>query len=225
MTAWSHSLKEVISLPKETFFNLPEQKRQTIIDAALTEFGLHNYDKASINRIVATSGISKGSLYQYFDGKRDLYLYLIELMAAVKMKYITPVMKNPLAHSFFDVIHDMNREGLRFSLEHPEYMAIGDRLLQDRSHSIYQQIMKKNQELPSQAYETLLRLGIERGEIRGDLDVPFTAHMIFAMSSEIISSCLSKPSQTWAQDSANMLDQFMGLLARGIQNPAENSFA
>ena len=204
-------------MPKETFFNLSEKKRGTIINAALQEFGQNNYDKASLNRIVAASGISKGSLYQYFDDKRDLFMYLIDLMIREKLGYITPVMRNPMEHSFFDVIHDMNQEGLRFAIEHPEYTAIGKRIISDESGALYQDIMNRKRALPAQVYENLLQLAISRGEIREDIDISFTAHMIFAMSVEITTSCLTGSGDNWISDTAKLLDQFMNLLFRGIQ--------
>ena len=53
-------------MPKDTFFNLPEDKRALICKVALEEFGEYTFDQASINRIVAKAGIAKGSFYQYF---------------------------------------------------------------------------------------------------------------------------------------------------------------
>ncbi|NIV34346.1 MAG: TetR family transcriptional regulator, partial [Anaerolineae bacterium] len=50
-------------MPKDTFFNLPEDKRALICKVALEEFGEYAFDQASINRIVAKAGIAKGSFY------------------------------------------------------------------------------------------------------------------------------------------------------------------
>ena len=47
-------------MPKETFFNLPEEKRMLIRDIALDEFAEYPYDQASINRIVAKAGSGPG---------------------------------------------------------------------------------------------------------------------------------------------------------------------
>lgn len=57
---------------KKTFYNLPEEKRQRIIDAILKEFSSSHPEKASINRIIKAANISRGSFYQYFDDKVDL---------------------------------------------------------------------------------------------------------------------------------------------------------
>ena len=57
---------------KRTFYNLPEQKRQRIIDAIVEEFSSSSTEKVSINRIVKAANISRGSFYQYFDDKVNL---------------------------------------------------------------------------------------------------------------------------------------------------------
>ena len=57
---------------KKTFYNLPEEKQQRVIDAIMHEFASSTTEKVSINRIVKTAGISRGSFYQYFDDKVDL---------------------------------------------------------------------------------------------------------------------------------------------------------
>lgn len=57
---------------KKTFYNLPEEKRQRIIEAIMKEFASATTEKVSINRIIKTANISRGSFYQYFDDKVDL---------------------------------------------------------------------------------------------------------------------------------------------------------
>ena len=81
-------------MPKETFQNLPEGKRQLIEKEAIHEFAVFGYDKASINRIVEQCQIAKGSFYQYFDDKKDLFLHLIARVNEKKLEYISPVFQN-----------------------------------------------------------------------------------------------------------------------------------
>lgn len=64
-------------MPKLTFFNLPENKRKVLIDAAENEFARVPLYEASIANIVKSAGISRGSFYQYFENKDDLYFYLL----------------------------------------------------------------------------------------------------------------------------------------------------
>ncbi len=66
-------------MPKTTFFRLSPEKKNRIIDAAISEFSEHSYDNTSIHRIVAGAEISTGSFYQYFENKKDLYFYILSM--------------------------------------------------------------------------------------------------------------------------------------------------
>lgn len=61
----------------QTFLNLPLEKQKRIISCAIDEFVAWPYDKTNINRIIENAGIAKGSFYQYFENKDDLYAYCI----------------------------------------------------------------------------------------------------------------------------------------------------
>lgn len=60
------------------FNSLKLEKKERIINAAMKEFVQSGYEKASTNEIVKEARISKGSLFNYFNSKKDLYLYLFE---------------------------------------------------------------------------------------------------------------------------------------------------
>lgn len=61
------------------FTKLPEHQQQAIVQAALDEFAAHGFHEASLNRVIDAAGISKGSLYYYFDGKEDLFAYVAQV--------------------------------------------------------------------------------------------------------------------------------------------------
>ena len=50
----------------KTFQNLSQTKQDRITVAAITEFSENGYTGASINSLVDTLGISKGSIFLYF---------------------------------------------------------------------------------------------------------------------------------------------------------------
>ena len=57
----------------------PRPQQQAILDAALDEFAAHGFHDASLNRIITAAGISKGSMYYYFDGKEDLFAHVVRV--------------------------------------------------------------------------------------------------------------------------------------------------
>lgn len=63
-------------MPTATYFNLPAQKRKTLMDAIHKELMRVPYEEVSINKIVQSAGISRGSFYQYFSGKEDMYEFI-----------------------------------------------------------------------------------------------------------------------------------------------------
>ncbi len=58
--------------------NLDPQRQRTLFEAAAEEFAAKGFDRASLNRILEKSGMSKSSLYYYFDDKGDLFATLLE---------------------------------------------------------------------------------------------------------------------------------------------------
>ncbi|WP_411681964.1 TetR/AcrR family transcriptional regulator [Clostridium thailandense] len=76
-------------MPNKTFFNLPKERQEEIIEICVKEFSTHDYDSASLNRIIENLGIAKGSFYRYFDNKTDLYEFLVDYVLEKKISYIT----------------------------------------------------------------------------------------------------------------------------------------
>ena len=68
----------------EKFLKLTPEKQQQILRAMCEEFTEHSYEDASTNRIVEKAGISKGTLFNYFGCKEEMYhallRYVLELL-------------------------------------------------------------------------------------------------------------------------------------------------
>lgn len=93
-------------MPEEVFFNLNEEKKERIINAAMIEFATYGYENSSTNRIIKECGISKGSLFKYFKSKEELYFYLIEIIFAEMSKemeiWITKISKGDIWQRVID---------------------------------------------------------------------------------------------------------------------------
>lgn len=76
-------------LPNKTFFNLPQERQEEIIRVSIREFANHDFDSASLNRIINNLEVAKGSFYRYFDNKTDLYIFLIDYTIKKQLDYIT----------------------------------------------------------------------------------------------------------------------------------------
>lgn len=173
-------------MPKETFFNLPEQKRQLIEDVAMDEFSTRGYDNASINRIVDACQIAKGSFYQYFEDKKDLYQHLITRIGEEKFKYISPVAQDGEADDLFDQLAEMYRAGLSFARSHPKAALIGNQVYKNLDHPVHQEILKDGKKIAREFYGKLVAQSKARGEIRPDIDTGFVAYLLMQMNVNIV---------------------------------------
>lgn len=55
-----------------------ETRREEILEAAMKCFSKKGYHDTTIDDIIKGSGLSKGAIYWYFKGKRDIFIFLIE---------------------------------------------------------------------------------------------------------------------------------------------------
>jgi len=65
-------------MSRRRFENLDPDRQKRLLESAAEEFGAKGFDAASLNRIIERSGMSKSSLYYYFDDKADLFTTLLE---------------------------------------------------------------------------------------------------------------------------------------------------
>jgi len=60
-----------------------------ILDAAEVVFSREGYDDARIDEIAASADVSVGSIYTHFDGKRGVYLHLVDRSLELFAEYMT----------------------------------------------------------------------------------------------------------------------------------------
>lgn len=57
-------------------------RRDTLLDAAAEVFARSGYNRASLEEIATTAGVSKALIYEHFDSKRELHVELVNRQAA-----------------------------------------------------------------------------------------------------------------------------------------------
>jgi AcrR family transcriptional regulator len=168
-------------MPKQTFINLPDTKRTLVINTALEEFANNAYDKASVSKIVDNAKIAKGSMYQYFENKEELYSYLVQFVSEQKLAYINNAIKAQ-QDNFFALYKEIIRAAAKFDLENPRYSSFLYSVGKDtRNPSISKQIMSSSISFIS----NLLHDAHAKGQIRDDINLDFAAFIISYLSVDI----------------------------------------
>lgn len=164
-------------MPNQTFFNLPDEKRQQILQVALDEFAENDFDNASISRIVARAGIAKGSFYQYFADKDDLYAYVLGLLAQTKTEFLSLDHPDPQHIGIFAYLRWTIEVGLTFALAHPQLTQIGLRAINARKFPTAFDAQVRDATLLF--YQQLVEVGKQQGDIAPEIDSELAA-VIFA---------------------------------------------
>lgn len=72
----------------ETTEPLSPEKQEQILRGAAAVFAEDGYDGASMSRIAARAGVSKGTLYNYFDGKAEMFAVWMSLECARTLTHV-----------------------------------------------------------------------------------------------------------------------------------------
>lgn len=113
-------------MPTSTWENLPDTKRARILDAAMREFGRRGFSAGSINVIARRAGIAKGSLFQYFDDKLDLYVHVSSHVAVTVRSEFTRLMLTR-AHEhddLFRLLRTVFTDWVGYFADHPVYRDV-----------------------------------------------------------------------------------------------------
>lgn len=171
-------------MPKETFKRLSEDKQNAFIEAFLEEFSQKQYEEASISQVVKSLGIAKGSVYQYFDGKLDLYLYLKELSEQTKMEYILHVRREAYP-DFWAFFRDLYVEGIRFDLEHPKKSRFLHGIGRNERSPVLGDFLKEWMRKAREMMGKMIEVEVEAGRFRSDLPIKSMAHFLVSASTSI----------------------------------------
>jgi AcrR family transcriptional regulator len=171
-------------MPKQTFLNLPEEKRQVVVEAAIDEFASYGFEASSINRIVSNSGISKGSFYQYFEDKMDVFRYLMDLLANEKWEFFNG--KHPPSPNLdtFEYFHWMIKTGMEFSSTHPRLVQAISRILLVEG-LYYGKDFSEYRQMTTDSLATMIKQAIKNGEVDPSVDVELAVMIMDTWSNAI----------------------------------------
>ena len=167
-------------MPRPRFAALEPARRAAILGAAAEELARHGLEGASYNRIIERSGVSKGAMYYYFDGKDDLCLTALRQAVERAVAEIGPPAGADDAHAFWDALAELYERVMRFVAEEPALAGLLKALLVSPSIHIGAAIA----EYTEQARSWLARLledGRALGAVRDDLPSDLLTRLLISM--------------------------------------------
>ncbi|HVP06569.1 MAG TPA: TetR/AcrR family transcriptional regulator [Candidatus Acidoferrum sp.] len=192
----------------ETFRRLPPEKKELIYRAAIRLFGTYGYDGLPVDRLCKEAGISKGSFFQYFPSKSHLLEfsilifddYLARRMEEVKSRETAVLARDRIAHLY----HAAVLNAKLFPAEKIFYLFV----THATAHAgVAVEGIDLERHLSNYVREIIER-GEKTGEIRGDIDVNLTAHLVSIIFGALIGREFSG-SRTTGRPSGELLVSFL----------------
>ena len=82
-------------MAKQTFLNLPDEKKEKIIKALKKEFSRASLKDSLVSNIIKDAQIPRGSFYQYFDDIEDSFYFIVdEYSKKIKKFLLDSITKN-----------------------------------------------------------------------------------------------------------------------------------
>lgn len=158
-------------MPKETFFNLHVDKQEKVMRSAINEIIKYGYEKANVGNIAKNAGIAKGSLYQYFENKRELFLFSMkwsmEFLVKKYDKYVTLKDKDM---DIFEFFYKNSKESMIKMREERELVIFVQNVFLGKYSSITDESMEYMIKLSDEYLLNLIKDGKNNGSIRKDID-------------------------------------------------------
>jgi len=108
-----------------TWARLDPARRAAVIDAAEAEFGAHGFSQGSLNVIARRAGVAKGSLFQYFADKRDLYGFIADVGSQRVRAYMeTRIIELDPSRPFFEFLTELMDSWVAYFADHPRERAL-----------------------------------------------------------------------------------------------------
>lgn len=181
-------------MPKSTFLKLNKRKRNKILKALIKYFGSYSYEKVDIEDVAKECKVSKGSMYQYFVNKKDMYFYSIK--ESLKKLFEVSKKLDLEKSNLFDYINESLESNWNALLEFPDEYLLLERALFSSDVPFKEEINKlflnKLRETLKYIISKSQKLGYIRDDIDANLILIFMEGAIMNFKKYIIEFALKK---------------------------------
>lgn len=157
-------------------------KREAILEAALTEFSSNDFENASVNKIIKDANTSKGNFYHYFSNKEELYIVLLKEAWQKKAEFMNITDENDI----FVLLEKQVLAGIRFSRENPEYYQLSRRFATEKNTNIYNRVLEEiASERNDQRLNSITKMKYDRSTISDEFPKEFIDNFILLVLNNI----------------------------------------
>ncbi|MER5732786.1 TetR/AcrR family transcriptional regulator [Streptomyces sp. NPDC002138] len=156
--------------------------RQKLYEAAVTLIAEQGFSATTVDEIAERAGVAKGTVYYNFASKNDLFEELLKHGVGLLTVSLRTAAEETEARggTRVEALDAMIRAGLVFIDRYPAFTQLYVAELWRTNRAWQSTLMVVRQEAVA-VVETVLREGVERGELSAEIDVPLTAAAMVGM--------------------------------------------
>jgi AcrR family transcriptional regulator len=168
-------------VPSPRFEKLDAAKREELLEAARAEFAVYGFEASSYNRIIANSGVSKGSFYYYFNGKEDLYLTVFADAAKRFSEAIGDAEEATTVEEYWAECARLYRRLFEFGLNNPLLVGVLKSVVDLRPGQMARDLVRQLMVKDVEWYKGIIRRGQDLGAVRTDIPLDLLIGFLFSL--------------------------------------------
>lgn len=172
-------------MPKNTYFHLTAEKQARIIQGAMKAFSDLPYRRVTIDQIVKLAEIPKGSFYQYFENKDDLFAYIFGGLGDEKKEALESVATQIPNLSFEEFVPILLSRAKSFENQDEVLIGLKSRFLRECPQEVKMEIMQAVIPKSYRLFESIVSAYRDKGEFRENLSVKNAAYLITSMITQL----------------------------------------
>lgn len=176
-------------MPKATFDRIKLEKKERLLREAAGLFAERGFTQADMGELAARAGIAKGSIYNYFESKDELYQFVcrdgLDRSRRVIWEPLSPRwgVRCQVEHIF--------RVGANFALSHPEYVALYLNVAAAGSERFNAALSSEVEQPTAERLKAILEEAVAAGKLAADLDVEATAFCLNGLYIMMVASLVA----------------------------------
>ncbi|MDI6452478.1 TetR/AcrR family transcriptional regulator [Peloplasma aerotolerans] len=202
-------------MPTQTFFNLPKEKQERIMDATLNELSLHAYESLNLANIIRESQIPRGSFYQYFKDKNDLFDYFLTYVAMNKFKYWGDLFTSNQDLPFLERFYQIYIKGFYYAKENPRLVKAAKKMM-DSDYYKQSPRVKEGLKQAVTMYAGFIECDQKLGRIRKDIEPRLLANFILEFMNKVTLDEYLKD-DIHLENIEDIVNQLIDILKKGIE--------
>lgn len=191
----------------DKFENLQEEKKKRILDAAIEEFAVNGYDKASTNSIVKKAEISKGILFHYFGSKKNLFLYIFDYCITNLIdKYY--LLKESEPEDIFERFMRINIRKMKIIQEEPLMNKLVFSAISNMPESLKHELSERYNNYSSKYLPEVFE-NVDTSNFRKEIDLQKAIELIMICMDGLSNKYLQKYKSIRMEEILNNVDEIM----------------